>query len=222
MPFIASRIQALATADDLPARLAQCAGGEGSERAVRQEIVAATGVRPAFGSSLTHCTAGGSAAVVISPRGTLASAPYGTAGLARPPWRTDQSAGRSGRGGRNVARGRVREFGEELGAGTDVDLLGQLADCYVFASDFLVTPWVAAAEFEPQWRPDVREVRGVVEMPLDVLLDASAIGRLSIERGPLTFHAPCISLGDTRVWGATSIILSELADVLRTIAEEEE
>src|SRR5258705_11838547 len=102
----------------------------------------------------------------------------------------------------------LRELNEELGFEAPHLVLGQLADCYVFASDFLVTPWVIAT-FEPDtfWRPQAREVQSVVELPLDVLLDERAIGRLTIERGPLVFHAPCIHIGPARVWGATCIIL---------------
>jgi hypothetical protein len=56
-------------------------------------------------------------------------------------------------------------------------------------------------------------------MPLDVLLDEKAIGRLTIERGPLVFHAPCIHIGPARVWGATCIILNELTALLRHLLE---
>ena len=94
-------------------------------------------------------------------------------------------------------------------------MLGQLADCYVFASNFPVTPWVAATTEEPQWTPHDREVQGVVELPLDVLLDERSIDQMTIERGPLVFRAPCIRLGHACIWGATSVILSELGDVLR-------
>lgn len=114
----------------------------------------------------------------------------------------------------------LREIHEELGFCSAHLVLGRLADCYVFASDFLVTPWVIAS-FEPvtDWRPHTREVQSVIEMPLDVLLDEKAIGRLTIERGPLVFHAPCIHIGPARVWGATCIILNELTAVLRQLLE---
>jgi 8-oxo-dGTP pyrophosphatase MutT (NUDIX family) len=111
----------------------------------------------------------------------------------------------------------LRELREELGTGGDVNMLGRLNECYVFASDFLITPWVAAVEFEPAWRPQAEEVQRVVELPLEVLLDEHAVGQLTIERGPLMFHAPCYRLGEARIWGATSIVLSELADVLRSL-----
>ena len=113
----------------------------------------------------------------------------------------------------------IRELNEELGFAAPIELLGRLTDCYVFASDFLVTPWVAAAVSEPDWRPHASEVQDVVELPLETLFDEQAIGRLTIERGPLVFHAPCVRVGKARVWGATCIILHELADVLRYLLE---
>ena len=41
-----------------------------------------------------------------------------------------------------------------------------------------------------------------------------ALVRTTIERGPLVFHAPCINIGPACIWGATSVILGELSDVL--------
>jgi 8-oxo-dGTP pyrophosphatase MutT (NUDIX family) len=111
----------------------------------------------------------------------------------------------------------VRELREELGLMDKVNLLGRLSECYVFASDFSITPWVASVDSEPDWRPQPDEVQRVVELPLDVLLNEQSIGQLTIERGPLMFHAPCYRLGETRIWGATSIVLSELAEVLRSL-----
>lgn len=112
----------------------------------------------------------------------------------------------------------VRELREELGVASEVELLGPLADCYVFASDYSIAPWVAAAYDEPTWRPHAGEVQSVIELPIDALLDDDAIGRLTIERGPLVFHAPCFRFGEARIWGATSMILSEFAGVLRNCA----
>jgi 8-oxo-dGTP pyrophosphatase MutT (NUDIX family) len=111
----------------------------------------------------------------------------------------------------------ARELREELGINREVEVLGRLSECYVFASDFLITPWIATVDFEPSWQPQVDEVQRLVELPLEMLLSEHSIGRLTIERGPLMFHAPCYRVGEVRVWGATSIILSELADVLRSL-----
>lgn len=109
----------------------------------------------------------------------------------------------------------LRELDEELGIAGPLEMLGRLPDCYVFASDFVITPWIAATEVEPVWRPQDREVQGVVELPLEMLLDGASYGRVAIERGPLVFYAPCLRVSSTCIWGATSVILGELAEILR-------
>lgn len=109
----------------------------------------------------------------------------------------------------------VRELVEELGANLQCDVIGPMHDCYVYVSDFLVTPWLAATREEMQWRQCAGEVERVVELPLDVLLNPNSTGSMTIERGPLMFRAPCIRLGEDCIWGATAIILDELANLLR-------
>ncbi len=113
----------------------------------------------------------------------------------------------------------LRELREELGVDGPIELLGRLADCYVFASDFIVTPWLAVAKFAPMWQPHAGEVQSIIELPLETLLNDETIGQLTIQRGPLEFHAPCYRVGEARVWGATSIILSELVEVLRKLVD---
>lgn len=114
-----------------------------------------------------------------------------------------------------------RELNEELGFYEAHLEIGRLADCYVFASDFLVTPWILAT-YEPDicWRPHDREVQSVVELPLEVLLDERALGQTTIERGPLKLSAPCLTFGGACIWGATSVILSELAGVIRLLPDD--
>jgi 8-oxo-dGTP pyrophosphatase MutT (NUDIX family) len=109
----------------------------------------------------------------------------------------------------------LRELSEELGIAGEVELLGRLADCYVFASNYVVTPWVAAMSSEPQWRPHDHEVQGVVELPIGLLLDERSVSQMTIQRGPLEFRAPCLRFGSACIWGATGAILGELAEVLR-------
>lgn len=120
--------------------------------------------------------------------------------------------------GESSADAARRELAEELGVCPSVELLGQLSECYVYVSDFRVTPWLAITRDDPVWQPHDCEVERVVEMPLDTLLNPSCRGTTIIERGPLAFSAPCWQLGDDCVWGATSIILGELAGVLQRLA----
>jgi 8-oxo-dGTP pyrophosphatase MutT (NUDIX family) len=114
-----------------------------------------------------------------------------------------------------------RELHEELGFHEAHLQISRLADCYVFASDFLVTSWIFATyESNICWLPHDREVKAVLELPLEFLLDEQSVRRTTIERGPLTFGAPCLKFGDACIWGATAVILSELADVIRTMPDD--
>jgi 8-oxo-dGTP pyrophosphatase MutT (NUDIX family) len=115
----------------------------------------------------------------------------------------------------------LREVDEELGLEAPATILGRLADCYIYNSNFLVTPWLAATTPEPTWKPHDREVQRIVELPLETLLDESAVEQTMIRRGPLKFRAPCIHFAGACIWGATSVILSELVAVLRHLVEEE-
>jgi 8-oxo-dGTP pyrophosphatase MutT (NUDIX family) len=119
--------------------------------------------------------------------------------------------------GESSSQTALRELAEELGVAGDVAILGRLAECYIYASDFLVTPWVAVSNDDPIWAPHDREVQAIIEMPLTSLLEESTLGRTTINRGPLAFHAPCINIAGACIWGATSVILAELADVLRSL-----
>jgi 8-oxo-dGTP pyrophosphatase MutT (NUDIX family) len=121
--------------------------------------------------------------------------------------------------GESTADAARRELDEELGVWEAVQMVGQLDECYVYVSNFCVTPWVAAIDREPTWHPHSVEVERVVEIPLDALVAPRADTTKTIERGPIVFRAPCHQLGDDSVWGATSIILGELAGVLRGMME---
>ena len=220
MSYTASQIEALATDADLPQKLAAAIrdGHRGKLRGARMSPQLSYG-RHAGPAPVTVRAAavmmllfrrGGRWHLPLTERPTSLARHGGQISLPGGAIDRNESSG--------VAA--CRELKEELGIETPVELLGRLADCYVFASDFLVTPWIATVNFEPHWRPQVREVKDVVELPLDVLLDEDAVGRLTIESGPLVFHAPCNRVGATRIWGATSVILSELCEVLRSLMEK--
>jgi 8-oxo-dGTP pyrophosphatase MutT (NUDIX family) len=115
----------------------------------------------------------------------------------------------------------LRELHEELGVTRSIELLAALAESYVYVSDFRVTPWLAVTRESPKWQPHTSEVDRVIELPLTALLKPTSIGTFKIQRGPVRFTAPCYCIGEDCVWGATSIILSTLAGVLRRMLEEQ-
>ena len=105
----------------------------------------------------------------------------------------------------------LREFVEELGASADqFEVLGELTPLYLFASNFQVIPWVAAAREVPAWKPSPGEVDRLLEVPLTHLFDSRSLDHVERRQRALAFRAPCFVYEEQRIWGATSMILAEL------------
>jgi 8-oxo-dGTP pyrophosphatase MutT (NUDIX family) len=120
--------------------------------------------------------------------------------------------------GENSRQAALREYEEELGAPADaLRVLGQLSPLYLFASNYQILPWVAAAESAPQWHPSEREVERLLEVPLSHLLDPGNTSHVERRQRGLAFRAPCFIWESERIWGATSMILAELVAVLREL-----
>jgi 8-oxo-dGTP pyrophosphatase MutT (NUDIX family) len=114
-----------------------------------------------------------------------------------------------------------RELQEELGVGGEgIELLGELSPLFVYVSNFLVTPWVAAMHERPLLQPNPHEVAEVLEIPLAHLLDPKNYGQHRRQQRGLSMTAPHIQWGRHRIWGATSMILGELLAVISKIQGE--
>jgi 8-oxo-dGTP pyrophosphatase MutT (NUDIX family) len=219
MSFTASMTEMLATADDLPHQLAQEVSRHDHRKVPRRMSPEMSYGRHAGPAPATARAAAVMLLLFRRPGGWHLPLIERPASLLRHGGQISLPGGvvEPGESSNDAAK---RELQEELGLNVPVEGLGRLADCYVFASDFLITPWIAAIDFEPQWRPHDREVQRVIELPLEVLLDERAIDRTTIERGPLVLHALCFQVATASIWGATAVILSELADVLRRLCEK--
>jgi 8-oxo-dGTP pyrophosphatase MutT (NUDIX family) len=113
----------------------------------------------------------------------------------------------------------LREYSEELGAPTEgMRMLGRLSELYLFASNFRIEPWVAAVDAHPRFVPNAREVDRVLEVPLSHLADRANTGTFVRRQGSISFAAPCFHWQSERVWGATSMVLAELVDVLAELS----
>jgi 8-oxo-dGTP pyrophosphatase MutT (NUDIX family) len=121
--------------------------------------------------------------------------------------------------GENSRQAALREYQEELGApAASLQVLGQLSPLYLFASNYLMLPWVAATTTMPQWHPSEREVERLLEVPLSHLLDPNSTSHVERRQRGLAFRAPCFIWESERIWGATSMILAELVSLLRELA----
>jgi len=113
--------------------------------------------------------------------------------------------------GESSRQAALRELNEELGvASAEVVVLGRLRDVCVFASNTVVSPWVAYWPRPGRLRPDPREVAGLLEAPLTDIVTESCRGQHTIRRGGLEFTAPHLEWRGHRVWGATAVMLGEL------------
>ncbi len=110
----------------------------------------------------------------------------------------------------------LRECEEELGVpGDSLQVLGALAPVYVFISNFEVTPIVALSAQPLVLRPSAAEVAEVVPLPLAQLVDPACRASHLIRRQQLVFRAPYYAIAGRQVWGATSLILAEFAELLQ-------
>jgi len=109
----------------------------------------------------------------------------------------------------------LRETREELGIDTDaLDILGSLTPLYVGTSDYLITPLVAVAPARPAFRPDPVEVDELIEAPLALLVDPGRCVEEDWDIRGFRLRVPFFRIGPHKVWGATAMILSELATLL--------
>lgn len=128
-------------------------------------------------------------------------------------------------GDKDALQTALRETVEEIGiCAARVQPLGTLANLYIPASHYDVTPVVARYAGKPCFSPNVREVAELFTFALDDLLrpELKAEERRLI-RG-VDVRVPFYAVNDHKVWGATAIMLSELEGRLahaRQIAKNE-
>lgn len=116
----------------------------------------------------------------------------------------------------------IRELEEELGiAASGIEPLGMLSPLYVAVSNFAVTTWVATIDAPPQITPNPAEVAEVLAPTLTHLLDPANIESARFESHGFSVQAPCYVWREHRIWGATSMILAELVDVVTDVLAAE-
>lgn len=113
----------------------------------------------------------------------------------------------------------LRETNEEIGVNAnDIQIIGSLSNIYIPPSNFSVQPFVGYINYKPQFIPEEKEVKEIVEIAIYDFLNTENIKKLSIKTNDYTIYdVPCWDIKNKIIWGATAMILSEFCEVINTI-----
>lgn len=111
----------------------------------------------------------------------------------------------------------LRETFEEIGIGPEhITVLGQLTPVFIPPSRFWVNVVLGYSQKMPPFIPDKREVASVLEYPLDQLEQLAFIEEREVMRAQQwKMKAPGYVFQDHFIWGATSMILTELRELIK-------
>jgi 8-oxo-dGTP pyrophosphatase MutT (NUDIX family) len=103
----------------------------------------------------------------------------------------------------------LRETFEEIGIPpADVDVLGRLDEEVITVSGFAVTPFAGVIAHPSRLRLSAREVRAVLQVPIEVLLDPRTARTEVWERDGRSRVVRFYAVGREAVWGATARIIA--------------
>lgn len=110
----------------------------------------------------------------------------------------------------------LRETYEEIGIDPNtVKILGPLTKLYIPPSNFDVSPFVGYTNQKPNFKIN-SEVKSILEVDLQMLLNPETLVKKTIEhRTGGIFEVPCYFVQNHIIWGATSMIISELLEVIK-------
>lgn len=106
----------------------------------------------------------------------------------------------------------LREAFEEIGvASDDIRIVGRLSPLWVSVSNFVIEPIVGVTTVQPTFLLHPGEVETLLEVPLADVRDPLRLAWASRQRNGVPFDFPYFDLAGRMVWGATAMILGELA-----------
>ncbi len=111
----------------------------------------------------------------------------------------------------------LREVAEELGiAASCIEVLdGPLTPVYIPISGFRVTPFVGFAPIRPALTAAPDEVIEIIEAPLEAIVDDGSIHEEEWDIRGESRSVPFFAIHGHKVWGATAMMLSEFAEMLK-------
>ncbi|HAF27601.1 MAG TPA: coenzyme A pyrophosphatase [Bacteroidales bacterium] len=119
-------------------------------------------------------------------------------------------------GDKSIIETALRETHEEIGINPEmVDIYGQLTPLHIPVSNFIVYPIIGIHKTTPLFDIDPLEVKKVIEVRLNDLLNPDNCTSKEFKYGDLSFIAPIYNPDNITIWGATAMILSEFLEIVR-------
>ena len=117
----------------------------------------------------------------------------------------------------NITYTALRETNEEIGVpASDIQIIGNLTKLYVPPSNYILYPIVGYTPDKPHFIPSPDEVSEIITYKLIDLLKKENIKRKEFTvLDKIKFSAPYFDINGYVVWGATAMILSEFAEILK-------
>ena len=115
----------------------------------------------------------------------------------------------------------LRETQEEIGINkTSISIIGSMTPLFVPVTGFMIHPFIGYSSNKLEPTPDPSEVEAIFSVNISDLLNET---NQTIEKRNIRGYdveVPYFKLNNYEVWGATSMILSEFKDLIKSINEE--
>jgi len=115
----------------------------------------------------------------------------------------------------------LRETQEEIGINkTSISIIGSMTPLFVPVTGFMIHPFIGYSSNKLEPTPDPSEVEAIFSVNISDLLNEA---NQTIEKRNIRGYdveVPYFKLNNYEVWGATSMILSEFRDLIKSIKEE--
>ena len=115
----------------------------------------------------------------------------------------------------------LRETQEEIGINkTSISIIGSITPLFVPVTGFMIYPFIGYSLYKLDPKPDPVEVATIFSVNISDLLNKE--NRTTEQRNISGYdvQVPYFKLNDYQVWGATSMILSEFRDLIKSINEK--
>jgi 8-oxo-dGTP pyrophosphatase MutT (NUDIX family) len=129
--------------------------------------------------------------------------------------------GKMERNDTDIAATALREAEEEIGINrNDVEILGYLSQLLIPVSNMLVFPVIGFIPYRPDFNKHPGEVDELIETSIDMFLRPEVVQN-KIEK--ILFRkavVPFYNINGNHIWGATAMIISEFAELLKRIKSD--